>query len=1461
MKRLLTAIFLLLPVICLAQKQDYDNWIYEGDKSITEYCIPTGEKKIGNHAFENCNNLTHIILPSTVEEIRGVLFHKCDALQTIEVSRFNTHFVAIDGVLYNKDTTEIVCFPPAKSFSNYVIPKSVSVIGYGAFFGCNDIEDLKIPDHITEIHESAFEECGHLRSVYIPASVREIRSCAFSTCYNLKKIEVDIKNIYYSSSGGVLFNSEKTELVSFPNSRQDYTIPSTVRTIGKYSFQGCKDLKSITIPNSVTIIDDGAFSYCESIESIRIPKSVKIIGEAAFWNMTNLIEINIPDGIKKIGSGTFKLCKQLATVKLPKSVKTIGAGAFLGCFKLDSIVLPTSVVEIGEGAFAGCFSLTSITIPKNVREIGSSAFLRCGRLTNVTMQFGVQKIGSNAFERCEGLFEITIPGSVKNIPEDCFYESGLRRIIIENGVETIDEDAFDCEQLSSIFIPASVKKLSGWIFRFAKIDSLVIDSANPYYVSIDNVIYSADQSELIFVPSKHCVNYVIPPSVRKISEHACREGKFDTLSIPDSVKEIGEGAFCWCRAEKIEIGNGVEKIGKEAFGYCSGIREISIPGSVKEIGEGAFSSCSDLEKIKIKNGVEKIGKKAFSFSGVKEIAIPGSVKEIGEYAFMNSSCTNVSISYGVTQIGGCAFQDCDNLQEITIPGSVKVIGVCAFRYCDQLSKVIIGDGVEIIGMEAFGKCENLTSVYLPGSIREIGDRAFDNLTSISCLDNSSSTVKIWTYKCMMDVHKQHSRNDSVQYYVDKITDIIQTQSLYEKDFCELYRGIAGYYRECCDFSKVKFYSKRGVETCNHSHVDVETFDRLLLLYADACLSLKEYSQADSVFTAIEKYHGLLRKPDVSYVDSCRTHFQTNIFQAYYYLLLKMFFETNEIQKVNDYFTSSIRGHYGVQVDYIGLADEWLRINAMVLDNLSLSQFEEYKSWRSSDAHGCTTIGDCYLHYNLIDSAFAYYSKSFEYEFQKLKQQFSYMNIYQRQYYWEEHKPSFDNIVKISTKLPDYDIALGMAYNSLLISKGLLLASEESLSNTIQNSKDEKLKSDYYKLKYYRTQMDTITNPVERARLVELAGRLETDLMHRSSQFADVVNYMSVDWQKVRNSLGKNDVVIEFFTEEDTVYALILKRDFDAPKLIKLSTCNFNNPYYSYEMYHSIWQPLERYLTPKSNIYFSPSGQLHTIAIENAMIDQNTSISDKYRIFRLSSTRNLALRRNTSKSKSALIYGNILYNANLDTIIQNDSQYRGFDRGWNHLDDKGEIDSINLHLSSNGYKTTIMTQYEATEKSFKALSNNNYSIIHLSTHGVYENSIDDPMQSSALIFAGANDLDIRPDTIDDGILSAQEISYLNLKNTDLVVLSACVSGLGEITSEGVFGLQRGFKKAGANTIVMSLRNVNNFYTKQFMLLFYHNLSKGIQKHDAFVEAQREFRHLYPDPKIQNEALFIMLDGEK
>ena len=400
-------------------------------------------------------------------------------------------------------------------------------------------------------------------------------------------------------------------------------------------------------------------------------------------------------------------------------------------------------------------------------------------------------------------------------------------------------------------------------------------------------------------------------------------------------------------------------------------------------------------------------------------------------------------------------------------------------------------------------------------------------------------------------------------------------------------------------------------------------------------------------------------------------------------------------------------------------------------------------------------------------------------------------------------------------------------------------------------------------------------------------------------------------------LRKGNVVTK---KDSTMYcALLLRHDSEYPELIPLfeekevlslintTTENLTNHTYSYEgngaeLSEKIWGKILPHIKQGETVYFAPSGLLHQLAIEALPYDETQTMSDMFNLVRLSSTREIVTRKDELQHSTATLYGGIQYNMDTTDIkaeserypeinllasrgIENDTLNRGSVKDLPQT--KTEVENINRMLKDNKLRVQLFTSTAANEESFKALSGRHQNILHIATHGFFwEDSTArkkdyfsqrmlmrmsddmpalptiDPLNRCGLLFAGANTAlqghsNELPEGVQDGILTAKEISLLDLRDADLVVLSACETGKGEITGDGVFGLQRAFKQAGAQTIIMSLWPVNDAATQLLMTEFYRNwITLHQPKREAFRNAQTTVRAQYPESTYW--AGFIMLD---
>lgn len=370
---------------------------------------------------------------------------------------------------------------------------------------------------------------------------------------------------------------------------------------------------------------------------------------------------------------------------------------------------------------------------------------------------------------------------------------------------------------------------------------------------------------------------------------------------------------------------------------------------------------------------------------------------------------------------------------------------------------------------------------------------------------------------------------------------------------------------------------------------------------------------------------------------------------------------------------------------------------------------------------------------------------------------------------------------------------------------------------------------------------------------------------------------TITWKDIQNKLQEGDIAIEFISpvtpESDNVifYALTIKKEYKAPHMIKLfDIWQFQDSLLNCSSMEEkklkvgklIWQALSEDLVEIDNVYFSPTHILHNIPIEYLPKNNNEYYCDQFSFFRLSSTVELAKPRVKKQFKKAILYGGLEYGFFPGYNNIEDNNRSGFEPLYNTNTEISEIKDI---LEKVGIQCTSYTGVNGNEYSFKKLSEQEFEILHLATHGTWVKT-DIPknetnaLSGSFLVLSEANK--ITDDSNNDGRITALEISTLGFNNIELVVLSACESALGEYGfDDGLLGLQRGFKIAGAKTILMSLDKVDDEATRILMVEFYRNLMSGKTKRQSLQDAQQYLRKFdngkYDNPKYW--ASFIMLDG--
>lgn len=270
---------------------------------MTSLTTNNDELELGERTFENCAKLKDVNLSDGISELYGGVFNSCKALEYIRLpSKLN--------ILGESS------FADCSSLKSIDIPEPVTKLDDMVFNGCLSLESVDLKDRLTKIGKYAFKDCKSLHTVHIPRSVQSIGSGPFRGCNNLEQIDVDPHNRFFKSLNGILFNKNKSELISYPPklAHTKFAIPDSVAVIAPWAFCECVNLEEIEVPDSVCEIGEGAFYGCTHLQKIVLPESVVRIDDTAFHGCTELKLAVVPDSVTDFGWGVFSGCDDLTIV-------------------------------------------------------------------------------------------------------------------------------------------------------------------------------------------------------------------------------------------------------------------------------------------------------------------------------------------------------------------------------------------------------------------------------------------------------------------------------------------------------------------------------------------------------------------------------------------------------------------------------------------------------------------------------------------------------------------------------------------------------------------------------------------------------------------------------------------------------------------------------------------------------------------------------------------------------------------------------------------------------------------------------------------------------------------------------------------------------------------------------------------------------------------------------------------
>ena len=570
---------------------DVDPWMgsgtidtYQGDIVIPETVDYNGEtftvSGVEYYAFKNCKGITSIALPKSVNSISSYDdWRELNNLKSVTVADGNAYYTTIDGVLYNKDVTQILCLPTKLVGGVFRIPATITEINNQ--IGNPQLDELIIPATVTKLGNGVIYSWGgsRIKKLTIEDGDTELTVGTGSANVNFtdengNSVEsyplfayCNIEEIYWGRN--LKYSNKYSSPFATNGSLSKITFGSKVTTIPKYTFANCYSVNTVDVlggivqwcmfdftglysspfyydegktvlfngaalsgdvvlPNTVTTIPAHAFRYgCTEVSSLSIPATVTTIADGAFKNLPSLATISLD-----AGNTNFTLTDN---VLYNKEVTKIL------CFpqlRAGDFTMPSTITKIPEYSFYHCVNLTGVTLSENLAAISNYAFTGCNKLKTITIPAMTETIGVDAFRDCAALKTVT------------FTDAATSKM------KEIKAGAFcNCSKLNDITIPASTTSIE----RDAFLDCTALTD----------------------------------------------------ITIPATTETIGEYAFNGCKSlATVTFANStnarLKKIASYVFANCEKLTEISIPGSVEEIGYYAFSGCSSINKVTLEDSTNPI---------------------------------------------------------------------------------------------------------------------------------------------------------------------------------------------------------------------------------------------------------------------------------------------------------------------------------------------------------------------------------------------------------------------------------------------------------------------------------------------------------------------------------------------------------------------------------------------------------------------------------------------------------------------------------------------------------------------------------------------------------------------------------------------------------------------------------------------------------------------------------------
>lgn len=654
------------------------------------YTVDSRVQKITIQAFRLIEGLKKIVLPKDLKEIEEgwPTIAPTPTLEAFEIAGGgNTSFTVRAGVLF-KDGTLMV-YPPAKADKHYQVPNDIKAISLYAISKPQNMETIDL-NKVTKLGASSIYEASKLTKITLPKDIKKYDEATklgmtegcFESCIKVAEYKVPAENTDFVDIDGVVFSKSVQDILYLypPNKAgTTYTIPASVKTLAKKSFQSVQHLTTMTIPTNVETFSQETFRGAANLETVTFDE---------------------PSNIKELGFHSFRICSKLKEVTLPKSLKKIGV-AFLECWNLETINVPngSQLEEIPDNAFTTNTKLKAFNIQGScpLKTIGRNAFANLKELEKFEFPKTVTTINSNAFSGCEKMATATFAddAEIRTIGSGAFADCGLKNFIVPKNVQKIEREAFrNCAALDTVNISEATTDISPEAFKnCSNLKAINVSKKNSVYSSVDGYLLSQNKKTLmIFPPGKANDRFtLLPPSITSIGKYAFYDCKnLKNVTIPNLVTSIGERAFGLCTNLKTITFLCDEKIKADS---------INKEENKMSFDDGTQTSHNMFQNINIQVRKEKLNdynsdpfyqkftsiKPSFEVDTEEYIAVSDNAvnmlntKRTDETFVLPTEIPHDGKNYKVSMIGDYAFQHVTSgIKEVVVKKDVEYIGAQAF---------------------------------------------------------------------------------------------------------------------------------------------------------------------------------------------------------------------------------------------------------------------------------------------------------------------------------------------------------------------------------------------------------------------------------------------------------------------------------------------------------------------------------------------------------------------------------------------------------------------------------------------------------------------------------------------------------------------------------------------------------------------------------------------------------------